>query len=234
MEKVPMTVGGFAKLEAELKERQQVERPRIIAAISEARSHGDLSENAEYHSAKEQQSLNEGRIAELESLIARAEVIDVTKLSGDTVKFGATVKLVNEDTEEERVWQIVGDSEADAKAGRISISSPLARALIGKAAGTSSRSTRRRARRATRSWKSAGAEARADQPRYRKGVAPAGRRLFRVNAPLKRCPRHVADGLKRRPAIIGPAGEDVPSMTKPCPTHRPDRRRVLLLAPARP
>ncbi|MBL8569721.1 MAG: transcription elongation factor GreA [Phreatobacter sp.] len=136
MEKVPMTVGGFAKLEAELKERQQVERPRIIAAIAEARSHGDLSENAEYHSAKEQQSLNEGRVAELESLITRAEVIDVTKLSGDTVKFGATVKLVNEDTEEERVWQIVGDSEADAKAGRISISSPLARALIGKAAGT--------------------------------------------------------------------------------------------------
>jgi transcription elongation factor GreA len=136
MEKVPMTVGGFAKLEAELKERQQVERPRIIAAISEARSHGDLSENAEYHSAKEQQSLNEGRVAELESLITRAEVIDVTKLSGDTVKFGATVKLVNEDTEEEKVWQIVGDSEADAKAGRISISSPLARALIGKTAGT--------------------------------------------------------------------------------------------------
>jgi transcription elongation factor GreA len=135
MEKVPMTVGGFAKLEAELKERQQVERPRIIAAIAEARAHGDLSENAEYHSAKEQQSLNEGRIHELESLIARAEVIDVTKLSGDTVKFGATVKLVNEDTEEERVWQIVGDSEADAKAGRISISSPLARALIGKKVG---------------------------------------------------------------------------------------------------
>jgi transcription elongation factor GreA len=125
MEKVPMTVGGYAKLEAELKERQQVERPRIIAAIAEARSHGDLSENAEYHSAKEQQSLNEGRVAELESLIARAEVIDVTKLSGETVKFGATVKLVNEDTEEEKVWQIV-----------ISISSPLARALIGKTAGT--------------------------------------------------------------------------------------------------
>ncbi|MBX9989676.1 transcription elongation factor GreA [Phreatobacter oligotrophus] len=135
MEKVPMTVGGFAKLEAELKERQQIERPRIIAAIAEARAHGDLSENAEYHSAKEQQSLNEGRIHELESLIARAEVIDVTKLSGETVKFGATVKLVNEDTEEERVWQIVGDSEADAKAGRISISSPLARALIGKKVG---------------------------------------------------------------------------------------------------
>lgn len=137
MDKIPMTIGGFAKLEAELKQRQQVERPRIIAAISEARAHGDLSENAEYHSAKEQQSLNEGRIVELESTITRADVIDVTKLSGDTVKFGATVKLIDEDTEEERVWQIVGDSEADAKAGRISISSPLARALIGKKAGVS-------------------------------------------------------------------------------------------------
>jgi len=137
MDKIPMTIGGFAKLEAELKQRQQVERPRIIAAISEARAHGDLSENAEYHSAKEQQSLNEGRIVELESTITRADVIDVTKLSGDTVKFGATVKLIDEDTEEEKVWQIVGDSEADAKAGRISISSPLARALIGKKAGVS-------------------------------------------------------------------------------------------------
>ncbi|MCZ0735125.1 transcription elongation factor GreA [Phreatobacter sp. AB_2022a] len=137
MDKIPMTVGGFAKLEAELKQRQQVERPRIIAAIAEARAHGDLSENAEYHSAKEQQSHNEGRIVELEAIITRADVIDVTKLSGDTVKFGATVKLIDEDTEEERVWQIVGDSEADAKAGRISISSPLARALIGKKAGTS-------------------------------------------------------------------------------------------------
>ena len=137
MDKIPMTVGGFAKLEAELKQRQQVERPRIIAAISEARAHGDLSENAEYHSAKEQQSLNEGRIVELEGIITRADVIDVTKLSGETVKFGATVKLIDEDTEEERVWQIVGDSEADAKAGRISISSPRARALIGKKAGVS-------------------------------------------------------------------------------------------------
>ena len=137
MEKLPSTAAGHAALIEELRRRQQEERPRIITMIAEARAHGDLSENAEYHSAKEQQSLNEGRIAELESLIARAEVIDVTKLSGNTVKFGATVKLVNEDTEEERVWQIVGDSEADAKAGRISISSPLARALIGKSAGTS-------------------------------------------------------------------------------------------------
>ncbi|MFG1300803.1 transcription elongation factor GreA [Xanthobacter sp. V3C-3] len=137
MDKIPMTAGGFAALERELKQRQQVERPRIISAISEARAHGDLSENAEYHAAKEQQSLNEGRIAELEDKISRAEVIDVSKLSGDIVKFGATVTLVDEDTEEEKVWQIVGDSEADAKAGRISISSPVARALIGKKKGAS-------------------------------------------------------------------------------------------------
>ncbi|MEF2073310.1 transcription elongation factor GreA [Consotaella aegiceratis] len=135
MEKVPMTMGGFETLKEELRRRQQEERPRIIAAISEARSHGDLSENAEYHAAKESQSLNEGRIAELEDLTARAEVIDVSKLSGDKVKFGATVKLVDEDTEEEKVYQIVGDQEADVKSGRISISSPIARALIGKSEG---------------------------------------------------------------------------------------------------
>ncbi|QTL05476.1 transcription elongation factor GreA [Aquabacter sp. L1I39] len=137
MEKIPMTGHGYVALENELRHRQQVERPRIINAISEARAHGDLSENAEYHAAKEQQSLNEGRIAELEDKLSRAEVIDVSKLSGDTVKFGATVTLVDEDTEEEKVWQIVGDSEADAKAGRISISSPVARALIGKSKGAS-------------------------------------------------------------------------------------------------
>jgi len=137
MEKVPMTVGGHVALENELRQRQQIERPRIIAAIAEARAHGDLSENAEYHAAKEQQSLNEGRIAELEDKLSRAEIIDVAKLSGDTVKFGATVTLVDEDTDEEKVWQIVGDMEADAKAGRISLSSPLARALIGKKTGTS-------------------------------------------------------------------------------------------------
>ncbi len=132
-----MTQAGFAAMEVELRNRQQVERPRIIAAISEARAHGDLSENAEYHAAKEQQSLNEGRIAELEDKISRADIIDVSKLSGETVKFGATVTLVDEDTEEEKVWQIVGDNEADAKAGRISISSPVARALIGKQKGAS-------------------------------------------------------------------------------------------------
>ena len=130
-----MTAKGFAALEEELKKRQQVERPRIIEAISEARSHGDLSETAEYHAAKENQSLNEGRIMELESMIARAEIIDVSKLSGDKVKFGATVKLVDEDTEQEKIYQIVGDPEADVKSGRVSISSPVARALIGKGVG---------------------------------------------------------------------------------------------------
>jgi transcription elongation factor GreA len=135
MNKVPMTANGFNRLKEELRWRQQEERPRIIEAISEARSHGDLSENAEYHSAKEAQSHNEGRIAELEDVIARAEVIDVSKLSGEKVKFGATVVLVDEDTEEERTYQIVGDQEADVKSGLISISSPIARALIGKEIG---------------------------------------------------------------------------------------------------
>ena len=135
MEKLPMTAAGFAALEAELKRRQQEERPRIIQAIAEARSHGDLSENAEYHAAKESQSLNEGRIAELEDKISRADLIDVSKLSGNTVKFGATVTLIDEDTEAEKRYQIVGDTEADVKAGKVSISSPIARALIGKKVG---------------------------------------------------------------------------------------------------
>lgn len=137
VEKVPMTQAGHAALTDELRQRQQVDRPRIIELIAEARSHGDLSENAEYHAAKEQQSHNEGRIAELEDKLARADVIDVSKLSGDTIMFGATVTLVDEDTEKKAVWQIVGDTEADAKKGRISISSPLARALIGKKKGSS-------------------------------------------------------------------------------------------------
>src|SRR5207237_1586934 len=135
METIPMTAAGYAVLEEELKHRQQVERPRIIQQISDARTHGDLSENAEYHAAKELQAHNEGRIAELEDKLARAEVIDVSKLSGDTVKFGATVTVVDEDTEEKKVWQIVGESEADARAGKISIASPLARALVGKKKG---------------------------------------------------------------------------------------------------
>ncbi|MEK1854739.1 MAG: transcription elongation factor GreA [Phyllobacterium sp.] len=135
MEKVPMTQAGFDKLKEELRWRQQEERPRIIQAISEARAHGDLSENAEYHAAKEAQSHNEGRVGELEDYTARAEIIDISKLSGDKIKFGATIHLIDEDTEEKRVYQIVGDQEADPKAGRISISSPIARALIGKTEG---------------------------------------------------------------------------------------------------
>ncbi|MDA4847287.1 transcription elongation factor GreA [Hoeflea poritis] len=137
VEKVPMTQSGFGKLTDELRWRQQEERPRIIEAIAEARAHGDLSENAEYHAAKEAQSHNEGRIAELEDLTARAEVIDLTKMSGDTIKFGATVKLVDEDTDEEKTYQIVGDQEADVREGRISLSSPIARALISKQVGDS-------------------------------------------------------------------------------------------------
>lgn len=137
MDKVPMTAGGFAALEAELKQRQQVERPRIIQAIAEARALGDLSENAEYHAAKEAQSLNEGRIMELESLIGRADIIDVSKLGGDTIKFGATVTLIDDDTEEQKLYQIVGEPESDVKSGKVSIGSPIARALIGKKVGDS-------------------------------------------------------------------------------------------------
>ncbi len=134
---IPITQSGYTALEEELKQRQSVDRPRIVEAIAEARSHGDLSENAEYHAAKEAQSHNEGRIAELEDKLARADIIDGSKLSGDTIKFGATVTLIQEDTDKKAVWQIVGESEADAKKGRISITSPLARALIGKKKGTS-------------------------------------------------------------------------------------------------
>ena len=130
-----MTASGYQKMEAELKKLKSVDRPEIIRAISEAREHGDLSENAEYHAAKERQSFVEGRVMELEDLLSRADVIDVSKLSGDSVKFGATVTLIDEDTEEESRYQIVGDHEADVKLGRISISSPIARALIGKGTG---------------------------------------------------------------------------------------------------
>ena len=136
MEKVPMTAGGHAALESELKRLVAVERPRIIELIAEARGHGDLSENAEYHAAKEAHGLNEGRIAELEDKLSRAEIIDVAKLTGSkTIKFGATVTLVDEDTDEKKKYQIVGDVEADVKEGKISISSPIARALIGKGKG---------------------------------------------------------------------------------------------------
>ncbi|MFM9890480.1 MAG: transcription elongation factor GreA [Rickettsiales bacterium] len=137
MEKIPMTQAGFTRLEKELKTLKTVERPYIINQIAEARAHGDLSENAEYHAAKEKQSFIEGRIQELEAVISRAEIIDVVALSGDTVKFGATVTLVDEDTEEEITYQIVGDYEADIKRNLISTSAPIGRALIGKKKGTS-------------------------------------------------------------------------------------------------
>lgn len=135
MERVPMTVEGFRSLEAELQRLKSEERPRIIQAIAEARSHGDLSENAEYHAAKEAQGFNEARVADLEDRLSRADVVDTTKLSGTTVKFGATVTLVDEDTDEKVKYKIVGDFEASVKDGKISISSPIARALIGKAKG---------------------------------------------------------------------------------------------------
>ncbi|HCN32471.1 MAG TPA: transcription elongation factor GreA [Rhodobiaceae bacterium] len=137
MEKVPMTEGSYQKLDEEIKLLKGPERQRIIKAIAEAREHGDLSENAEYHAAKEQQSHNEGRILELEDMLNRAEIIDISSLSGDSVKFGATVSLVDEDTEEEMTYQIVGDYEANVEEGRISISSPIARGLIGKETGDS-------------------------------------------------------------------------------------------------
>ena len=136
MDKIPMTAAGYAALEQELKHCQQVERPRIIQQITEARSHGDLSENAEYHAAKEAQSINEGRIAELEDKLARAEIIDVSKLSGETIKFGATVTLIDEDTDDKVKYRVVGEVEADVKKGKISITSPLARALLGKRKNT--------------------------------------------------------------------------------------------------
>lgn len=135
MEKIPMTDEGHQALDAELKRLKTIERPSIIAAIAEARSHGDLSENAEYHAAKERQSFIEGRIAEIEDKLARAQIIDVKMLSGANIKFGATVKVLDEDTEEENVYKIVGEDEADVKQHKISISSPIARAMIGKETG---------------------------------------------------------------------------------------------------
>ena len=132
-----MTLGGYQKLEADLKKLKNEERPAVIQAIAEARAHGDLSENAEYHAAKERQGWIESQILDLEDKYTRAEVIDVSKLDGDSVKFGAIVTLIDEDTEEEKVWQIVGDLEADVKQRKISVSSPIARALIGKSVGDS-------------------------------------------------------------------------------------------------
>ncbi len=135
MERIPMTAAGYKALEDEVNHLKNTERHQIIKQIAEARAHGDLSENAEYHAAKERQSFVEGRVMELEDKIGRADVIDVSKLSGTTVTFGATVTIVDEDSNEKRKFQIVGDVESDAKKGRISISSPISRALIGKSKG---------------------------------------------------------------------------------------------------
>lgn len=135
MEKVPMTGGGYRALDDELKRLKTIERPAVISAIGEARLHGDLSENAEYHAAKDRQGWIEGQIAEIEDKMARAQVIDVSKLSGSQVKFGATVSVIDEDTEEAARYQIVGEHEADVKRGRVSITSPIARAIIGKEQG---------------------------------------------------------------------------------------------------
>ncbi len=135
MERIPMTAAGFKAIEEEVNQLKNVERHAIIKIISEARAHGDLSENAEYHAAKERQAFIEGRVLDLEDMMGRADVIDVSKLSGTTVKFGATVTMVDEDTNQKRKYQIVGDHEADAARGRIWISSPIARALIGKSKG---------------------------------------------------------------------------------------------------
>ena len=135
MEKVPMTRQGYDALNAELKKLRDKERPAIITAIAEARDHGDLSENAEYHAAREKQSFVEGRIRELEAQISRADVIDPSKMSGKIIRFGATIDLVDEDTEEEKTYQIVGETEADIDNGKLNMRSPLARALIGKEEG---------------------------------------------------------------------------------------------------
>ncbi|HUA76364.1 MAG TPA: transcription elongation factor GreA [Acetobacteraceae bacterium] len=135
MQKFPMTAAGLQRLEEELRHLKAVERPAIIRAIAEARTHGDLSENAEYHAARERQSFIEGRIAELDEIVNSAEVIDPSQLSGENVKFGAYVSVVDEDSEKESTFQIVGQHEADIKNGRISVSSPLAKALIGRKAG---------------------------------------------------------------------------------------------------
>jgi len=140
-ERVPMTVEGFKKLEAELHRLKAEERPRIIQQIADAREHGDLSENAEYHAAKEAQGLNEAKVAEIEDKIGRADVIDTSKLSGTTVKFGATVSLEDEDSGDKVKYRIVGEHEANVREGRISINSPIARALIGKSKGDSAEVT---------------------------------------------------------------------------------------------
>lgn len=137
MERVPMTADGYRRLEAELRKLRSDDRPAVIRAIAEAREHGDLSENAEYHAARERQSFIEGRMREIEDKIGRAQVIDVSKLSGDRVKFGATVTLADEDTDEEKTWRLVGADEADVARGWLSITAPLARAVVNRTVGDS-------------------------------------------------------------------------------------------------
>lgn len=137
MDKIPVTAKGLAKLEEELKHAKAVERPEVIEAIASAREHGDLKENAEYHAARERQSFLEGRIQELEAVVSRAEVIDPSTMSGDVVRFGATVTVIDEDTEKEHTYQIVGEYEADLANGRLSFKAPLAKAIIGKEVGES-------------------------------------------------------------------------------------------------
>jgi transcription elongation factor GreA len=135
MQKIPMTAEGHRALDDEFRHLKSVERPAVIQAISEAREHGDLSENAEYHAAKDRQGWIEGRLSEIEDKLARAQVIDTSKMSGEQVKFGATVTIVDEDTEAESTYKIVGDDEADVRSGKISLSSPIARAMINKEPG---------------------------------------------------------------------------------------------------
>ncbi len=137
MDRVPMTATSYVRLQEELKNLKSVERPAVIRALEEARAHGDLSENAEYHAARERQSFIEGRVGDLEDKLRRAEVIDVSRLSGKVIKFGATVRLEDEDTEKKATYQIVGTDEAEISAGLLSVTSPLARALIGKTTGDS-------------------------------------------------------------------------------------------------
>lgn len=137
MHKLPITAAGYARLQEEVKHLKSVERPAIIEAITEARSHGDLSENAEYHAARERQSFIEGRILDLEDRVSRADIIDISKMSGDIIRFGATVKVVDEDTDQEQAFQIVGEYEADIEKGLLALTAPLPRALIGKALGES-------------------------------------------------------------------------------------------------
>lgn len=137
MDKIPITESGYRRAESELKDLKNIQRPAVIEAIATAKEHGDLKENAEYHAAREKQSFIEGRILELEAIVSRAEVIDVASMSGDRVKFGATVEIADEDTDEESTFQIVGEYEADIDKGKISLKSPLSRALIGKEVGDS-------------------------------------------------------------------------------------------------